>query len=160
MPEPHERLDEGMNQRRLELRMNWREVAQAADISYEALRAVRRGDYRPTELTARTIDNALQWAPGSVYAILEGGEPAPLREGAAAVRGREEPATGPSNSALERELELGARLMADAMKALKLSPAAAEEAWRRAREEIVRTHNAQPSLEAEESPETRNHRAG
>ena len=41
---PHERLDEAMNQRRLELRLNWRQLADAAGISYTALRAIRRGD--------------------------------------------------------------------------------------------------------------------
>ena len=80
MPEPHERLDRAMNRRRLDLRMNWVEVAKAADISYAALRAIRRGDYRPTELTARGIDQALEWEPGSTVAILAGGEPTPLAQ--------------------------------------------------------------------------------
>ncbi len=76
--EPSERLDQAMNARRLELRMNWRQVADAAHISYTALRAIRRGDYRPTELTAQALDAALQWRPGSVYAVLAGGDAAPL----------------------------------------------------------------------------------
>jgi hypothetical protein len=76
MSEPHERLSEAMNARRLALRMNWRTVATAAGVSPEALRAIRRGDYRPAELTARRIDEALQWEPGSVERILCGGEPA------------------------------------------------------------------------------------
>lgn len=77
MPDPNEQLDEAMKQRRLELRMNWREVATAAGISYEALRAIRRGDYKPTELTARALDDALNWTPGSVYAVMAGGEATP-----------------------------------------------------------------------------------
>lgn len=75
MPEEHERLDEAMNQRRLALRMTWQDVAKGAGISYEALRAIRRGDSKPTELTARALDEALQWVPGSVYSVLRGGEP-------------------------------------------------------------------------------------
>lgn len=47
-------------------------------MSYTALRAIRRGEYRPTELTALALDEALQWEPGSVYAVLGGGEPVPL----------------------------------------------------------------------------------
>jgi DNA-binding XRE family transcriptional regulator len=78
MPEPHERLDEAMNRRRLELRMNWREVATAAEISYEALRSIRRGDYRPSELTAHALDRALNWKPGhGIEAIYAGKQPAP-----------------------------------------------------------------------------------
>lgn len=91
MTEPFERLDEAMNRRRIQLRMNWREVADAAGISYTALRAIRKGEYKPTELTARGLDDALRWAPGSVYAILGGGEPTPLAgepqgEGSASAR--------------------------------------------------------------------------
>jgi len=75
MAEPFQQLDDAMNRRRVQLRMNWREVADAAGISYTALRAIRKGEYRPAELTARRLDDALQWMPGSVYAILAGGEP-------------------------------------------------------------------------------------
>lgn len=80
MPRPHERLDRAMNERRLQLRprLNWRQVAEAANISYTALRAIRRGAYRPAELTALALDEALQWGHGSVYALLDGGEPMPL----------------------------------------------------------------------------------
>ncbi|MFH9011194.1 helix-turn-helix domain-containing protein [Streptomyces sp. NPDC017943] len=82
--EPSERLDQAMNARRLELRMNWRQVAEAAGISYTALRAIRRGDYRPTELTAQALDMALQWRPGSVHAVLAGGDAAPASDRGAA----------------------------------------------------------------------------
>jgi DNA-binding XRE family transcriptional regulator len=75
MPEPHDRLSERMRVRRIELRMNWAELARAANISYEALRSIRRGDYRPGDITARDLDDALGWRRGSVYAVLDGGEP-------------------------------------------------------------------------------------
>lgn len=163
---PFERLDEAMNKRRLELRMTWRELAETADISYTALRAIRRGSYRPTELTAQALDRALQWAPGSVYAVLDGGEPATARVKAAPDHTREghpgSPATTPATiSALEQELELASRLMAAQVKELGLSPDEAAEAWRRAQERIRQSHETaiQPPPEAlTESP--RRHNAG
>jgi hypothetical protein len=112
MPEPHERLNEAMNERRLELRMNWREVAQAAQISYEALRAIRRGGYRPTELTARGVDEALRWASGSVYAILAGGEPIPA-EPPEAVQPLPEPLAGLEVWRQRTILEMVAQLPAE-----------------------------------------------
>jgi DNA-binding XRE family transcriptional regulator len=64
-----------MDNRRIELHMRWREVAQAADLSLAGLGAIRRGDRHPTALTKRKIEDALQWAPDSIDAILAGGEP-------------------------------------------------------------------------------------
>ncbi len=75
--EPHERLDEAMEERRLELGMSWTGLAREAEISPTALRAIRRGDYRPSRLTARHLDTAFRWEPGSVEIILLGGEPTP-----------------------------------------------------------------------------------
>lgn len=79
MPEPG-RLDTVLNQRRVELGLTWRDLSKSARISYEALRAFRRGEYRPTELTARRLDEALHWEPGSVEALLDGGSPTPVQE--------------------------------------------------------------------------------
>lgn len=137
MPEPHELLDKAMTHRRLELRMNWRQLAEAADISYEALRAIRRGDYRPAELTARGLDEALRWVPGGVYAALAGEEPAREEDR------REEPASeaaaaGPS---LAEEVEVARRAISALVDALKLTPEQAEEAFRRVQADIVRTHS-------------------
>lgn len=161
---PFERLDEAMNRRRLELRMNWRELAQAADISYTALRAIRKGNYRPTELTARALDEALRWMPGSVYAVLDGGEPTPVEAQAATEPKVDQHANGRTAAGaptLEQELELAARLMAAQVRELGLSPDEAAEAWRRAQERIAQSHPsaAQPEPEAlTESP--RRHHAG
>lgn len=86
-PEARERLDGLMDARRLELGIPWREVATRAGISYEALRALRNGPGGTADLTARKIDAALEWAPGSVARIGAGGDPAELSaqpEGAAA----------------------------------------------------------------------------
>ncbi|MEU4165618.1 hypothetical protein AB0F46_01870 [Streptomyces sp. NPDC026665] len=136
MAQPHERLDDVMNQRRLALRMNWREVSQAAGISYEALRGIRRGDYRPTELTARGIDLALQWTPGSTLTVLHGGRPTCLEDA---------PATGdvpeePPSTELTAELRLAERLFSSTIRELRLSPSEADEVWRRVRLDIERAH--------------------
>ncbi|MGH3586234.1 MAG: hypothetical protein ACRDQ0_07900 [Pseudonocardia sp.] len=83
MAESPHRLDEEMNARRLELGkkgLNWREVAVAAGLSSETLRAVRQGLNEPTEQTKRGIEQALHWERGSIDSILAGGKPTPLRE--------------------------------------------------------------------------------
>lgn len=163
MPQPHERLDKAMNARRLELRMTWREVSLSAEISYEALRAIRKGDYRPTELTARALDAALQWVPGSMYAVLDGGEPVTTEEQAATERTAGEHADSraaareadarQSAPTLDQELELAGRLMAAQVRELGLSPADAEEAWRRAYRRIAQAHEpASPQKSHPEAP--------
>ncbi|MBX6385248.1 MAG: helix-turn-helix transcriptional regulator [Microbispora sp.] len=80
MSEPHERLDQAMEERRLELRMSWTALARKADISPQALRSIRRGEYRPSRITARALDDALEWGRGSVERILDDGEPVPRAE--------------------------------------------------------------------------------
>jgi hypothetical protein len=74
----HEHLADQLNRRRLELRLQWTDIARAAGITDKALRAMRRGEYGPSELTQIRLDEALRWQPGSVRAILEGGQPRPL----------------------------------------------------------------------------------
>lgn len=69
------RLSEAMEKRRLELRMKWTQVADRADLSGAGLSAIRRGDRSPSPLTRARIEHALRWAPGSVEAILAGGDP-------------------------------------------------------------------------------------
>ena len=133
MPEPHERLDEAMNQRRLELRLKWRDLAEAAGITYEALRAIRRGESRPTEFTARALDAVLQWAPGSVHAILGGGEPTPLEATADQGPAPQHPtveALSPSE-ALRRVVRSSAR-------ELGVTPDGFDEAMRLARQDLVK----------------------
>lgn len=77
MPRAHKRLDQAMNDRRVELDMTWGEVATRARIAEVTLRAIRKGDNNPGELTARRIEDALQWEHGSIDAVLNGGEPTP-----------------------------------------------------------------------------------
>lgn len=69
------RLSEAMEKRRLELRIKWTQVAERADLSQAGLGAIRRGERSPSPLTKARIEHALQWAPGSVDAILAGDGP-------------------------------------------------------------------------------------
>lgn len=64
-----------MENRRVELRMSWRDVSTAAGMSYEGLRAIRKGERQPNAVTRGRIEDALKWTPGSVEAALAGEEP-------------------------------------------------------------------------------------
>jgi len=57
--------------------MSWREVSTAAGMSYEGLRAIRKGDRHPNAVTRGRIEDALHWTPGSIDAVLAGGQPTP-----------------------------------------------------------------------------------
>jgi hypothetical protein len=78
MTSPHERLDAAIEDRRLDLEMSWTEVAETARIAAVTLRNIRRGRNQPSALNKRRLENALRWTPGSVDAILAGGEPTTL----------------------------------------------------------------------------------
>lgn len=78
MPAPHERLDHAMSARRLDLGKQWKDIATEAGISTAALGAIRRGENKPSPLTARRLEEALQWERDSIEATLEGGEPTPI----------------------------------------------------------------------------------
>lgn len=74
---PAARLDRIMDARRLELDLDWKEVADLAGISVQTLDVVRKGK-NSTVRTKRKIDRALQWVPGEgVEAISAGREPTP-----------------------------------------------------------------------------------
>ena len=75
--EPRHRLDVLMDERRGELRLRWRDVAVLAGISYEAIRAIRKGGGDIRMLTQRGLEDALQWEPGSIRSVLDGGDPVP-----------------------------------------------------------------------------------
>ncbi|MEU5111672.1 helix-turn-helix transcriptional regulator [Streptomyces longwoodensis] len=148
-PAPHERLDAAMNERRLALHRTWREVAEAARITYEALRAIRRGDSKPTQLTARGLDGALDWEAGSVLKVLAGGQPTPVAD---------ETSTAEDESpALTAELALAQRLLAATVREMDLTPEEADEVWRRVRREIEVTAR---SHKGDAPTNDRNHRAG
>lgn len=74
MQTPDNRLDLAMDARRLSLNLEWRDLAKAAGVSYETLRALRRaGNAAP--LTKRRVEEALHWTPGSIDEVLAGGQP-------------------------------------------------------------------------------------
>lgn len=77
MDSPSDRLAMAMEQRRLELDLAWKDVAASAKISVATLGAIRRGASRPSALTKRRLEGALQWKHGSIATILSGGEPTP-----------------------------------------------------------------------------------
>jgi hypothetical protein len=79
MTSPHDRLDDAMDARRLDLDLRWREVADRARLNEATLRAIRVGRNKPSQLAKRRIEEALQWASGSVDAVMAGGEPKPLK---------------------------------------------------------------------------------
>lgn len=82
-PEARARLAEQMEQRRLELRLTWREVSEAGGISYEVIRNLRNGRGAGiAALTKRGIDRGLQWLEGcGVDNILAGRPPLPAALG-------------------------------------------------------------------------------
>lgn len=77
-PEARKRLADLMEQRLVDLRLTWREVAETGDISYEALRAARNGTGDIRRTTQAGIDDGLRWERGSVGRVLAGGDPVPL----------------------------------------------------------------------------------
>lgn len=137
--------------RRVELGKKWKQVYEEAGVTHQTLNRWRNG-HPVAPLTERALERALDWAPGAREAIAAGGEPTPVGEGAPPP----DPGRGPT---LEQELELGRRLLASTVRELGLSPDEADEAWRLAREDIVRTHRpAEPSEGA--PPVVRDRRTG
>lgn len=72
-------LDRALDERRLALGMRWRDLADRTGLSGQALRDIRRGRSTPRELTARQLEEALGWQPGSVQRVLAGEEAEPVR---------------------------------------------------------------------------------
>jgi transcriptional regulator with XRE-family HTH domain len=74
-----QRLDRLMDARRLELGLRWKRLADDAGISQQTMLQLRKG-HTVSDLTITRAERALEWAPGSISAILDGGDPTPLRE--------------------------------------------------------------------------------
>jgi hypothetical protein len=64
-----------IDKRRAELDLDLREVADAAGLSIEALRAVRYGENEHRTTTLGGVDRALRWKPGSAEAFAADGTP-------------------------------------------------------------------------------------
>ncbi|MGH3095120.1 MAG: helix-turn-helix domain-containing protein [Streptosporangiales bacterium] len=71
----HERLDQSIEQRRLELGLDWKDLAASVGIADVTLRNIRRGRNAPSVLNKYRLEDALGWKHGSVDAILDGGDP-------------------------------------------------------------------------------------
>lgn len=70
-----ERLAAAMDQRRIELRLQWEEVASRAGISTAHLRKFRRGGAELGALARAQLEEALQWAPSSLLLVEAGQDP-------------------------------------------------------------------------------------
>ena len=89
MPNAIDRLDAVMEQRRLELNLEWRDIAQRGGLAYETLRALRRTG-KASPLSKRRIETGLLWAAGSIDTVLSGGDPTPVVGGASSTITAEE----------------------------------------------------------------------
>jgi len=74
MGTPVERLDTLIEQARLDLGVEFKELAALAGIAPETLRALRKTG-KANALTKRRVEAAIKWQAGSIDAVLEGGEP-------------------------------------------------------------------------------------
>ena len=86
-----QRLADLMERRRLDLDLRWEDVSRNGGVSLNTLFRARNGSADILPLTGRKIDKGLRWQPGSIDAILDGGDPTPLPENGG--RHRRGPAT-------------------------------------------------------------------
>lgn len=76
---PRRRLTAAMDRRRIELRMQWSDVAAHAEMSVAHLRRIRNDEVPLSPLAAASLETALRWAPGSIdEVVLRDGSPTPL----------------------------------------------------------------------------------
>jgi hypothetical protein len=80
MPDMEEsRLGRLMDERRLNLGLDWQDVASLAGISTKTLYNARvPGGPLPAPRTRRKIEDVLRWQPGSMERVHGGGDPEPL----------------------------------------------------------------------------------
>jgi hypothetical protein len=102
MPKPVSRLDAAMEERRLELNLEWREIAKRGGLTYETLRTLRRSGV-VSALSKRRAESGLQWAQGSIDSVLAGGNPVALD---AAVNDSHGPADADELDLVQRIAEL------------------------------------------------------
>ncbi|NUP19028.1 MAG: helix-turn-helix transcriptional regulator [Streptomyces sp.] len=72
---PESGLDGVMDRRRQALGLTWRQLAEQAGISYETLRAIRKGEQAGSDLTRRGLERALLWETGGFETAEAGREP-------------------------------------------------------------------------------------
>lgn len=73
-------LDAAMNKRRVELGLEWDDLAKHGEVSDSFLRGFRKGRKGARDLTKAKLEDALKWQRGSIDAILAGGQPEPADE--------------------------------------------------------------------------------
>lgn len=73
-------LDAAMNRRRVELGLEWDDLAKHGEVSDSFLRGFRKGRKGARDLTKAKLEDALKWRRGSIDAILAGGQPEPADE--------------------------------------------------------------------------------
>lgn len=79
------RLDGYMDRRRKELRLSWEDVAKGVDVTSSHLRRIRRTGVGFSGELGERLEETLQWKPGSIAAIQQGGDPTKLRQDATAM---------------------------------------------------------------------------
>lgn len=80
--ESRAQLDQWMDERRLELRLTWRQVARKAGMSTQNLLRIRKGEISISWNAADGIEDALRWPRGSIEAAVTRAErPAGLPAG-------------------------------------------------------------------------------
>lgn len=111
--EPWKRLAKAVRRRRDGLGLTQVQLANKADVSEPTIRTLERGEkesYRRP--TLRAVELALDWMPGSVDAVLDGGEPKPAWTGQPSViASSPDDITGPTNVAPSDDWERKFRAM-------------------------------------------------
>jgi hypothetical protein len=81
--DPHSRLAELIRTRRLSQRLSASAAARLADVDRDTWSSAEKGARRLREYNYSGFERALRWSPGSIEAVLAGGEPTLLAEGQA-----------------------------------------------------------------------------
>jgi len=79
-PERRQQLDQLIDGRRRQLRLRWNQVVQRAGMSAQNLRLIRQGVIGVTVDAADRIEDALEWARGSITGFLDDGTPPQPRD--------------------------------------------------------------------------------
>lgn len=112
---PRTRIEEHLNNRRLDLGLRWREVALLADISPTTMGKIRvQGTQGVDPVNVRAIENALRLEHGSIRAVEEGGELKPIPDAAPDLRLVDAPGSGKAWQLTRRVLGQEATVMISA----------------------------------------------
>lgn len=152
-PDPLLRLAQYLERRIVALTLEYAEVCRRAGISDETLGKIRKG-HKARGSTYSKLERALEWQQGSIASILNGGEPAEV-ESRPGAGGPDDAESEQDTPTLSQELALASRILSATVREIGLSPDEAEEAWRRARLEIERTHKARTRDEEGRTPQGR-----